>query len=307
MVNQKSTGINSPREHYEKHLNADLIVQQIKTHYPDGPTVYQLAPIDQLHVGGINASKQILQTLKQLAEQLSQPSVNSPEGEQNKKVGVLEIGCGLGGLMRLAQVELSEDVQFTGIDICPQFTELNQRISALCPQLNVPNVFTADACDLPFEENTFDIVVFQHSLLNIPDHQRALAECERVLRPHGMIVLHEVIAGANPEKMRYPVPWARDESTSHLLNQQQLTNLFNEKGVGVIKFTDLTPQALAWRQRQCEKEKELSNKQTTKAATPPLSPKMILGEEFHTMGSNIVANLSTDSVRVIEVVAAVRS
>ncbi|MBC2839039.1 class I SAM-dependent methyltransferase [Robiginitalea sp. SC105] len=43
----------------------------------------------------------------------------------------------------------------------------------------------ADICDLPFESNSFDVILCNHVLEHIPDHQKALSELYRVLKPGG--------------------------------------------------------------------------------------------------------------------------
>lgn len=44
----------------------------------------------------------------------------------------------------------------------------------------------ADICDLPFEDNTFDIIFCNHVLEHIPDDTKAMYELFRVLKPNGM-------------------------------------------------------------------------------------------------------------------------
>jgi len=44
----------------------------------------------------------------------------------------------------------------------------------------------ADICDLPFEENSFDIVFSNHVLEHIEDDKKAMSELFRVLKPGGM-------------------------------------------------------------------------------------------------------------------------
>jgi len=44
----------------------------------------------------------------------------------------------------------------------------------------------ADICELPFEENTFDIVFSNHVLEHIEDDKKAMNELYRVLKPGGM-------------------------------------------------------------------------------------------------------------------------
>ncbi|PCH53560.1 MAG: SAM-dependent methyltransferase [Flavobacteriaceae bacterium] len=44
----------------------------------------------------------------------------------------------------------------------------------------------ADICDLPFEENTFDVIFANHVLEHIEDDKKAMSELYRVLKPCGM-------------------------------------------------------------------------------------------------------------------------
>lgn len=44
----------------------------------------------------------------------------------------------------------------------------------------------ADICDLPFEDNSFDVVFCNHVLEHIPDDTKAMQELYRVLKPGGM-------------------------------------------------------------------------------------------------------------------------
>jgi SAM-dependent methyltransferase len=50
-------------------------------------------------------------------------------------------------------------------------------------------VVRADATDLPFAANSFDVAVCVHTLEHIPDDRQALREIHRVLRPGGHAVL----------------------------------------------------------------------------------------------------------------------
>ena len=47
----------------------------------------------------------------------------------------------------------------------------------------------ADICELPFEDNAYDIILCNHVLEHIPDDTKAMQELFRVLKPGGMAVL----------------------------------------------------------------------------------------------------------------------
>jgi cell fate regulator YaaT (PSP1 superfamily) len=43
----------------------------------------------------------------------------------------------------------------------------------------------ADICDLPFEDNQYDVILCNHVLEHIPDDTKAMQELYRVLKPGG--------------------------------------------------------------------------------------------------------------------------
>ena len=56
--------------------------------------------------------------------------------------------------------------------------------------LNMSGVdHTVDLQQLPFKDNSYDVVYASHVLEHIPDDMRALSEIRRILRPNGMAIL----------------------------------------------------------------------------------------------------------------------
>ncbi|WP_395059189.1 class I SAM-dependent methyltransferase [Flavobacterium sp.] len=47
----------------------------------------------------------------------------------------------------------------------------------------------ADICNLPFDDNQYDIILCNHVLEHIPDDTKAMQELFRVLKPNGMAIL----------------------------------------------------------------------------------------------------------------------
>ena len=96
----------------------------------------------------------------------------------------LEIGAGTGyftlNLMQLGLIERA-----TATDISPGML---QTLTETAGELGLTvHTATADAEQLPFEDESFDLV-FGHAVLHhIPDLKRAFAEFERVLRPGGTV------------------------------------------------------------------------------------------------------------------------
>ncbi len=97
----------------------------------------------------------------------------------------LEIGSGT-GYFSLNLVQLGVIERLTATDISPGML---QRLAATAEALGVGEVSTVatEAEELPFEDESFDLV-FGHAVLHhIPDLDRAFAEFRRVLRPGGMV------------------------------------------------------------------------------------------------------------------------
>lgn len=61
-----------------------------------------------------------------------------------------------------------------------------KNIDYLTTDLNSPLAdIKADICNLPFEDNSFDVVLCNHVLEHIPDDTKAMNELYRILRPSG--------------------------------------------------------------------------------------------------------------------------
>ena len=97
----------------------------------------------------------------------------------------LEIGSGT-GYFSLNLVQLGIVERLTATDISPGMLE---RLSATADMIGVEvSTVATEAEELPFDDESFDIV-FGHAVLHhIPGVERAFAEFRRVLRPGGAVV-----------------------------------------------------------------------------------------------------------------------
>jgi ubiquinone/menaquinone biosynthesis C-methylase UbiE len=97
----------------------------------------------------------------------------------------LEIGSGT-GYFSLNLVQLGVIERLTATDISPGMLE---RLAGTAEALGLEDVTTVvtEAETLPFEDESFDLVLGHAVLHHIPDLDKAFAEFRRVLRPGGMI------------------------------------------------------------------------------------------------------------------------
>jgi len=101
-----------------------------------------------------------------------------------KGLKVLEIGCGLG----IDGVQFARaGADYTGVDLTEAAVELAQRNFEL---LSLPGTFrTADAENLDFANDSFDLVYSHGVLHHTPNTAQAVKEIHRVLRSRGRAVV----------------------------------------------------------------------------------------------------------------------
>ena len=112
-----------------------------------------------------------------------EPFADFPSGRGRD---VLEIGVGMGTDHR--GWALLQPKSLTGVDLTPRAVEF--ATSNLAIENLTPNIRVADAENLPFEDDSFDIVYSWGVLHHSPDTSRAFREVLRVLRS-GPVVSRE--------------------------------------------------------------------------------------------------------------------
>ena len=59
-----------------------------------------------------------------------------------------------------------------------------------------------DACNLPYNNNTYDVVIIANALHIMPNPEKALAEIKRVLKPDGVLIAPTYVWGAMSLRQR---------------------------------------------------------------------------------------------------------
>ena len=186
-----------------------------------GPvTVDDLAPLDQFHGGG-KASTVRLARLAKLA-----PGTR-----------VLDVGGGFGGPARTLAAEFG--CRVTTIDLTESYVRAAVMLTARIGLTAHLTHRIGDALDLPFDDESFDVVWTQNSGMNIADKPRLYVGFRRVLRPGGLLALQEPMAGPVQPPI-FPLMWARDASTSFLRTPDDMRATIEAAGFVARAWEDVT-------------------------------------------------------------------
>jgi SAM-dependent methyltransferase len=100
---------------------------------------------------------------------------------------VLDVGCGTGVLTRVI-ARHPKVAAIVGVDPASGLLATARELAA---DLSNITFGEADGRALPFEDATFDVVVFDSTLSHVAESERAVAEAFRVLRPGGIVAVFD--------------------------------------------------------------------------------------------------------------------
>lgn len=163
---------------------------------------------------------------------------------------VLDLCCGTGDwTIQLAE---NQEADVTGLDFSENMLKVAAEKTAA---FNNITLVQGDATDLPYDDNTFDIITIGFGLRNLPDYSGGVKEFYRVLKPGGQLVILET---SNPENalINYGfniyfgkiMPFLGEkiagsgqeytwlyESTSNFLSKKELKTMMHQTGYINIK------------------------------------------------------------------------
>ncbi|SHJ25597.1 class I SAM-dependent methyltransferase [Pseudobutyrivibrio xylanivorans] len=101
---------------------------------------------------------------------------------------LLDCGCGTGPMISLLH-EKDSTKHYTGLDITPKMIEV-----AKAKNLRGVDWVVGDCENLPFEDNSFDVIICSNSFHHYPKPQKFFDSVKRVLRPNGRLILQDYTA-----------------------------------------------------------------------------------------------------------------
>ena len=238
----------------------------------------QLAPIDELHMGGRRATLEVIGRLDATAGQR-----------------VIDVGCGLGGTAR--NLAALHGCTVVGVDITPEYIEIARQLTRMVRLEGIVAFEVTEATRFPFADRSFDGALMLHVGMNIPDKAAVFAEVKRVLRPGGFFAVYDVMqTGDGPPAL--PVPWAAEPAMSYLERPESYRMLLQAAGFGIEGERDHVGLALdvfrATRARFAER------------GPPPLGPHIVMGETFREKIANALGALEAGTIAPIEMICRAR-
>ena len=224
-----------------------------------------LAPIDEFHTRGRAATLDLAKLL-----------------DLGAAHRVLDVGSGIGGPSRF----LAHTYRCTvvGLDLTPEFCAVARLLAERTGLAERASYRQGNALDMPFDDESFDVVWSQNASMNIAERDRLYHEMHRVLRPGGRLAINDVTSGEGGEP-HYPVPWAREASVSFLLTAEVTRKRLEAAGFRVIAWEDSSAPALEFSRRRAA------------AGPSPLGIHVFMGADWPTMTANSLRNLAEDRIR----------
>jgi len=161
------------------------IQSQIQQFYDASSGLWEQVWGEHMHHGYYGATGNEKKDRRQAQIDLIEELLKWAEVRQAEQI--IDVGCGIGG----SSLYLAEkfNAHATGITLSPvQASRATERAEeaglAAAVQFQV-----ADALDMPFANDTFDFVWSMESGEHMPDKEKFLAECYRVLKPGGTFLM----------------------------------------------------------------------------------------------------------------------
>ena len=112
--------------------------------------------------------------------------------ELEKFNSMLDVGCGAGHWTRTLSPYLKKNAAITAVDSDPKWFKDNKELSDyFLDRYQDFKLTKGDAQNLPFPDNSFELVTCQTVLIHVPFPEKAIKEMKRVLKPGGTLLCVE--------------------------------------------------------------------------------------------------------------------
>lgn len=161
--------------------------QKIQQFYDDSSPLWESIWGEHMHHGYYGPEGNLKTERRQAQIDLIEELLNWGLDNTQPPTNILDLGCGIGGSSLYLAKKFNATV--TGITLSPvQAQRGSDRAQEAGLSQNV-NFQVANALEMPFEDESFDLVWSLESGEHIPNKIKFLQECHRVLKPGGTLLM----------------------------------------------------------------------------------------------------------------------
>jgi ubiquinone/menaquinone biosynthesis C-methylase UbiE len=144
-----------------------------------------------------------------------------------KQESVLDVACGPGLVLRAFGAAAA---QVTGIDVTPAMIT---RARELVAGFSNVALDTGDVQNLPYDDQSFDVVVSRFAFHHFADPRAVLGEMKRVCRPGGRVLVCDLLASEDPNKAEafHELEMVRDPSHYRARRLEELQSYYRAHGL----------------------------------------------------------------------------
>ncbi len=241
----------------------------------DAVSADDLAPVDEFHIGGRQASVDFIGQL------------GLGPGDH-----LLDVGCGIGGPARFAAAAYG--CRVTGLDITPAFIQAGRELNGWVGMSDQVRLEPGSALDMPFDGGRFDAVMMLHVGMNIADKAGLFAQAARVVKPGGLFGVYDVMR-LGEGALDFPVPWAAGPETSALAAPADYRAAFSAAGFDIIAERDRHGFAVDF-------FVAMQKKSAAAGGPPPLGVHLLFGEQRAEIMGNMIGNLKAGRMGPVEMI-----
>ncbi|HRD75380.1 MAG TPA: methyltransferase domain-containing protein [Hyphomicrobiaceae bacterium] len=263
--------------HYTKGRVLERTLEALRTlgKDPTHPTIDDLAPLDEFHIGGREATEHFV------------PLLGFRAGQR-----LIDVGCGVGGPARY--VARSTLCHVTGIDLTPEHIEVATELSRLTGLAERTRFEVASGTALPFADGAFDGAMMLHVGMNIADKAALTREARRVLKPGASFGIYDIMrTGAGD--ITYPCPWSGKPETSFPETPETYKRHLEAAGFTIRHEASQREFALDVGRRGRE--------EAAKGSPMPAILRTLRGDDFSTRIGNLGAEIAAGRLAPYEIIA----
>jgi len=239
-------------------------------------TAVDLAPVDEFHVGGLEATQE-------LARQM----------ELRTGMHLLDVGCGIGGPARYFASE--HGCKVTGVDLTEEFVEVARSLTRMTKLEGSAKFEQASGLKLPFDAGRFDGAYMIHVGMNLANKAGVFSEVRRVLKPGGLFTIFDFMR-MRDGAMQFPVPWASSEESSFVEDGKMYRDGLGAAGFRVEREGDRRAFAIEFTEERIAKMA-----QGEPAAA--LGLQLLMGEQTPIMIHNILVMMKQGLLGPVQIFA----